>query len=64
MPFGNGFPRTRCLALSFQRPGGLTAFLYQRHRETIAFERPDLAVSGTGSSSAAPAADSQGKSAA
>ena len=30
---------------------GLTDFLYQRDRETIAFSRSDLAVSGTGSSS-------------
>src|SRR5450759_5095923 len=29
--------------------GGLTDFLYQRDREIIAFARPDLAVSGTGS---------------
>jgi hypothetical protein len=27
---------------------GLTAFLYQRDRETIALARPDLAVAGTG----------------
>ena len=28
--------------------GDLPYFLYQRHRETIALERPDLAVAGTG----------------
>jgi esterase/lipase superfamily enzyme len=28
---------------------GLTDFFYQRDRETIAFARPDLAVSGMGS---------------
>ena len=32
---------------------GLTAFLYQRDGEIIAFARPDLAVTGTGLSSAA-----------
>lgn len=42
---------------------GLTAFLYQRHRETIAFARPDLAVARMGSSSVAPAVDSRAKSA-
>ena len=36
---------------------GLTDFLYQRDGETIAFARPDLAVSGTGSSSVAPVVD-------
>src|SRR5664279_4280420 len=36
---------------------GLTAFLYQRDRETIAFVRPDLAVSGMDSLSAALAVD-------
>ncbi len=34
---------------------GLTDFLYQRDGEIIAFARPDLAVAGTGLSSAAPA---------
>src|SRR5277367_196508 len=43
---------------------GLTAFLYQRDRETIAFARPDLAVSGTGSLSVAPAVGIRAKSAA
>ncbi len=36
---------------------GLTDFLYQRDREIIAFARPDLVASGTGSSSVAPVAD-------
>jgi hypothetical protein len=36
---------------------GLTDFLYQRDGEIIAFARPDLAVSGTGSSSMAQAVD-------
>jgi hypothetical protein len=31
-----------------RRIGGLTEFLYKRDGEIIAFERPDLAVSGTG----------------
>ena len=38
---------------------GLTDFLYQRDGEIIAFARPDLAVSGTGSSSVAQVADIQ-----
>jgi hypothetical protein len=37
--------------------GGLTDFLYQRDREIIAFVQPDLAVSGTGSSSVVPVVD-------
>src|SRR5450759_269849 len=45
-------------------PLGLTDFLYQRDGEIIAFARPDLAVSGTGSSSVAPAVDSRAMSAA
>ena len=36
---------------------GLTDFLYQRDGEIIAFARPDLAVAGTGLSSAAPVVD-------
>ena len=40
-----------------QCPGGLTDFLYQRDREIIAFARPDLAVSGTGSLFVAQAVD-------
>src|SRR5450759_3540338 len=36
------------------RRNDLTDFLYQRHREIIAFARPDLAVSGMGSSSMVP----------
>jgi hypothetical protein len=35
----------------------LTDFLYQRDREIIAFARPELAVSGTGSSSVVPVVD-------
>jgi hypothetical protein len=38
---------------------GLTDFLYQRDGETIAFAQPDLAVSGTGSSSVAQVVDIQ-----
>ena len=38
-------------------PLGLTDFLYQRDGEIIAFARPDLAVSGTGSSSVVPVVD-------
>jgi hypothetical protein len=37
--------------------GGLTDFLNQRDREIIAFARPVLAVSGTGSSFVAQGAD-------
>jgi hypothetical protein len=36
---------------------GLTDFLYQRDGKIIAFARPDLAVAGTGLSSAAPGVD-------
>ena len=36
---------------------GLMDFLYQRDGEIIAFARPDLAVAGTGLSSAAPVID-------
>ena len=36
---------------------GLTDFLYERDGEIIAFARPDLAVSGTDSSSAEPVVD-------
>jgi hypothetical protein len=36
---------------------GLTDFLYQRDGEIIAFARPDLAVAGSGLSSAAPVVD-------
>jgi len=42
---------------------GLTDILYQRDREIIAFARPDLAVSGMGSSSVARAVDSRAMSA-
>jgi hypothetical protein len=42
---------------SLTLPGGLTAFLYQRDGEFIAFARPDLAVSGMGSLSAVQAVD-------
>jgi hypothetical protein len=38
---------------------GLTDFLYQRDGEIIAFVQPDLAVSGTGSSSVVPVVDIQ-----
>ena len=38
-------------------PLGLTDILYQRDGEIIAFARPDLAVSGTGSSSVAQVVD-------
>jgi hypothetical protein len=48
----------RNLTGCFKHPlPGLTDFLYQRDGETIAFARPDLAVSGTGSSSVAPVVD-------
>jgi hypothetical protein len=43
---------------------GLTDFLYQRDGEIIAFARPDLAVAGTGLSSAAPVVDIRAMSAA
>ena len=43
---------------------GLTAFLYQRDGEIIAFARPDLAVSGMGSLSVAPVVDIRAMSAA
>jgi hypothetical protein len=43
--------------LSSFHPFGLTDFLYQRDREIIAFARPDLAVSGTGSLFVAQAVD-------
>ena len=43
---------------------GLTDILYQRDREFIAFVRPDLAVSGMGSSFAVRAADIRAMSAA
>ena len=36
---------------------GLMDFLYQRDGEIIAFARPDLAVAGSGLSSAAPVVD-------
>jgi hypothetical protein len=36
---------------------GLTDFLYQRDGEIIAFARPDLAVAGSGLSSAVPVVD-------
>ena len=36
---------------------GLTDFLYQRDGEIIAFALPDLAVAGSGLSSAAPVVD-------
>jgi len=36
---------------------GLTDFLYQRDGAIIAFARPDLAVAGSGLSSAAPVVD-------
>ena len=36
---------------------GPTDFLYQRDGEIIAFARPDLAVAGSGLSSAAPVVD-------
>ena len=42
----------------------LTDILYQRDREFIAFARPDLAVSGMGSSFAAQAAEIRAMSAA
>ena len=42
----------------------LTDILYQRDREFIAFVRPDLAVSGMGSSFAVRAADIRAMSAA
>jgi hypothetical protein len=45
------------MSQSLANAGGLTDFLYQRDGEIIAFARPDLAVSGTGSSSVAPVAD-------
>ena len=45
------------------RERGLTDFLYQRDGETIAFARPDLAVSGTGLSSVAPVVDIRAMSA-
>ena len=38
-------------------PVGLTDFLYQRDGAIIAFARPDLAVAGSGLSSAAPVVD-------
>jgi nucleotide-binding universal stress UspA family protein len=44
--------------------GGLTDFLCQRDGEIIAFARPDLAVAGTGLSSAAPVVDIRAMSAA
>jgi hypothetical protein len=43
---------------------GLTDFLYQRDGEIIAFARLDLAVAGTGLSSAAPVLDIRAMSAA
>jgi hypothetical protein len=43
--------------LGSSRIAGLTDYLYQRHREIIAFVRPDLAVSGMGLSSVAPVVD-------
>jgi hypothetical protein len=48
-PFGNAIlpRRGRC-------DSDLTAFLYQRDGEIIAFARPDLAVSGTGSTRGVP----------
>jgi hypothetical protein len=42
----------------------LADFLYQRDKEFIVFARPDLAVSGMGSSSEAPAVDTRALSAA
>jgi hypothetical protein len=36
---------------------GLTDFLYQRDGAIISFARPDLAVAGSGLSSAAPVVD-------
>jgi hypothetical protein len=45
------------------RTSGLTGFLYQRDGEIIAFARPDLAVSGTGSLSVVPAVDIRAMSA-
>jgi hypothetical protein len=58
-------PLAAMAAAAFMLPGaahaqaGLTDFLYQRDGEIIAFARPDLAVSGTGSSSVAQVADIQ-----
>src|SRR5450631_4267647 len=46
------------------RAPDLTTFLYQRDGEIIAFVRPDLAMSRTGSLSAAQAVDIRAKSAA
>jgi hypothetical protein len=46
------------------RTSGLTDILYQRDREIIAFARPDLAVSGTGSLSVAQAVGIRAMSAA
>jgi hypothetical protein len=40
-----------------RRSCDLTDILYQRDREFIAFARPELAVSGMGSLSAAPVVD-------
>ena len=47
------------LPIGTSRHSGLTDFLYLRDGEIIAFARPDLAVSGTGSSSVAQVADIQ-----
>jgi hypothetical protein len=49
---------------SFETAADLTSFLYQRDGEIIAFALPDLAVSGTGSLSAAPVVDIRAMSAA
>ena len=51
------------LYLYWGRTFDLTDFLYQRDREIIAFARPDLAVAGTGVSSAAPVVDIRAMSA-
>ena len=61
---GQGMPTNHPLAGLYGRPGGLTDILYQRDREIIAFVRPDLAVSGTGSLSVAQAVGIQAMSAA
>ena len=48
--------RSKCICIPAPMPcgHGLMDFLYQRDGEIIAFARPDLAVAGTGLSSAAP----------
>jgi len=64
---GGGTPPTNSGiygAVDVSRASDLTDFLYQCDREFIAFARPDPAVSGTGSLSAAQAVDNRAMSAA